>query len=121
MRRGLWEECWGAASGVATRTVSPGKARASLASIVSKASGGRGTRLTRRLPVAAAAAGKGAGVVAILVCVEAIVRCGLSEVQLMVALFRDDSCFCFLTKTILRSKFMPHPSTQNHPVRILWT
>lgn len=59
--------------------------------MVSRASGGRGTRLTRRLPVAADVLAalvvpvEGAGVEAILVCVEAIVRCGLSLVRLAVA------------------------------------
>lgn len=72
MRRGLSEECWGAASGVATRTVSSGNARARFASMVSSASGAKGTRLTRRLLVTAV---EGEEARSILVCAEAIVRC----------------------------------------------
>ena len=58
-------------SGVATSTVSPGKARARLASVASKASCGRGTRLTSR---ETAALVEGAEERSILVWVEAIVR-----------------------------------------------
>jgi hypothetical protein len=70
-RRGLPEECCGVASGVATKTVSLGKARARLLSVASKASWGRGTRLMRRVLAALVA---GAEERSTLVCVEAIVR-----------------------------------------------
>jgi len=61
--------------------------------MVSRASGERGTRLTRRLPAAVAVPGVDAGIVpvggigveAMLVCVEAIVRCELSWFRLAVA------------------------------------
>src|SRR5277367_6082022 len=69
-RRGLPEEDCGAASGVATKTVSPGKARARLLSVASKASWDRGTRLTRRPLVPLA----DEGVRSTLVCVVAIGR-----------------------------------------------
>ena len=61
-------------SGVATKTDSPGKARARLLSVASKASCGRGTRLMRRplVPIAVVE------LRSTLVCVEAIGRCGLS-------------------------------------------
>ena len=87
--------------------------------MVSKASDDKGTRLTRRLRVAGSAPGKGAGAEAILVCAEAIVLCGLSRIQIAVALvwINDFVAVCCKCKAMLRSKFMPHLATQN-PYRI---
>src|SRR5277367_2713156 len=86
-RSGLPEDC-GTASGVATRTVSPGKARARLLSVASKASSGSGTRLMRRLAAAPVA---GAEVRSILVCVEAIGRSGLSQFWVVAQSVRAES------------------------------
>lgn len=80
MRRGLPEESWGAVSGVATRTVSLGKARARFERVVSKASCERGTRLTSVLLVVVVAdVALALEERSIFVCAEAIVRCGLSR------------------------------------------